>query len=169
MAYYEVTPHALFNSCISEWGDRDDPLARACAWVDAVNKYDVFELYQQWFDKMETGEAFRLGPDPSWDDDEYPDKRPLTLELATKYLEELDADFLIEKNRFRGRKAPEFSRIAGTPASLAFMQQVYRVQKTSSQIQKEAQARLAAGQELPPSIDAQTEEVLTRKGTLPPK
>lgn len=45
MPYYEVTPHELYRSCLSGWDGGKTPLDRACAWVEAVNIYDVHELH----------------------------------------------------------------------------------------------------------------------------
>lgn len=152
MPYYNVTPHTLYQSCMSnawEWSGSNDPLTRARAWVEAENIYEVWKLTQAWFDLMESGEAANRYPDPFWRDEDYPEKTALTQEVADKFIEEMDEDFMREKSRFQGRAAPEFARLPAH-ARMAFVQEVYRIIKTGAEIQKEAEARLRAGEVLPP-------------------
>ncbi|MCI0441240.1 MAG: hypothetical protein L0177_19230 [Chloroflexi bacterium] len=153
MPYYNVTPQTLYQSCMSsawEWSGSDDPLTRARAWVEAENIYAMWKLVQEWFEMMESGEAFNRYPDPFWKDDDYPDKLPLTQDVVDIFIQEMDADFMLEKSRFQGRLAPEFARLP-PHARMAFVQDSYKLIKTSSQIQKEAEGRLAAGETLPPA------------------
>lgn len=152
MPYYNVTPYSLYQSCMSsawEWSGGDEPLTCARAWVEAENIHQVWELVQRWFEMMESGEAINRYPDPFWRDKDFPGKVPLTQEVADVFIEELDTDFMLEKSRFQGRLGPEFARLP-PHARLAFVQEVYKVIKTSAQIQKEAEERLAAGETLPP-------------------
>ena len=154
MPYYNVTPHSLYQSCMSsawEWTKQDDSATRARAWVEAENIYEMWKLVQEWFDLMESGDATNRYPDPYWRDDspEAVDKASLNQEVADKFIEEMDADFMLEKNRFQGRLAPEFARLP-PHARLAFVQDAYKVLKTTAQIEKEAEKRLTAGEALPP-------------------
>ena len=67
MPYYNVTPHTLYQSCMSsawEWSGGDDPLTRARAWVEAENVYEVWKLVQTWYDMVNSGEADNRFPDP---------------------------------------------------------------------------------------------------------
>ena len=100
-------------------------------------------------DHMHNGEADNRYPDPYWNDEDYPGKVPLNQEVADEFIEEMDADFMIEKNRFQGRLAPEFSRLPAH-ARIAFVQDAYKIMKTSTDIEKEAEERLGAGESLPP-------------------
>ncbi len=152
MPYYNVTPHTLYQSCISnawEWSGVNDPVTRARAWVEAENIYEVWKVTQHWFELMESGEAASRYPDPFWRDEDFPGKAPLTQEVADRLIEEMDEDFMLEKGRFQGRAAPEFSRLP-PHARIAFAQDLYRVMKTSAEIYKEAEERLARGEVLPP-------------------
>ncbi|MCI0438692.1 MAG: hypothetical protein L0177_06120 [Chloroflexi bacterium] len=155
MPYYNVTPRMLYQSCLSsnaDWSGRDDPIAKARAWVEAENVFEMWKLVQQWFDFIESGEAQNRYPDPFWKDEDYPDKRPLTQEVADAFIEEMDADFMLEKNRFQGRLAPEFIRLPSY-ARIAFVQDAYRIIKTSGQINEETDKRLATGEKLPPPVE----------------
>jgi hypothetical protein len=151
MPYYNVTPNALYQSCISnawEWAEKNDPLTHACAWVEAENIYEVWKLVQEWYELMESGEAANRFPDPFWKDEDYPGKATLTQDVADTFIEELDADFMLEKNRFHGRLAPEFSRLP-PHARMALVQEAYKIIKTSAAIEQETKERLAAGEKLP--------------------
>ena len=151
MPYYNVTPNALYQSCISnawEWAEKNDPLTHACAWVEAENIYEVWKLVQEWYEFMESGEAANRFPDPFWNDEDYPGKATLTQDVADTFIEELDADFMLEKNRFHGRLAPEFSRLP-PHARMALVQEAYKIIKTSAAIEQETKERLAAGEKLP--------------------
>ena len=151
MPYYNVTPSTLYQSCISnawEWPEKNDPVAHAQAWVEAENIFEVWKLVQEWYDLMESGEAADRYPDPYWKDDDYPGKAVLTQEITDTFIEEMDADFMLEKNRFHGRLAPEFSRLP-PHARMAFVQDAYKIIKTSAAIEQEAKERLAAGEKLP--------------------
>ena len=152
MPYYNVNPHTLYQSCMAsawEWSGTDDPLTRARAWVEAENVYEMWKLVQVWFQYMESGEAINRYPDPYWKDDDYPGKVALTQEVADTFIREMDADFMLEKSRFQGRLAPEFARLP-SHARLAFVQEAYKIIKTSDVIRKEAEVRLEAGESLPP-------------------
>lgn len=154
MPYYNVTPHTLYQSCMSsawEWSGGDDPVTRARAWVEAENVYDMWKLVQKWYELMETGEASTRYPDPHWSDETHPGKVGLTQEVADKFIEEMDNDFMLEKSRFQGRQAPEFSRLPPT-ARMAFVQDAYLVIKSGADINGEADQRLANGEVLPPPI-----------------
>lgn len=156
MPYYNVTPHTLYQSCMSsawEWAGNDDPLTRARAWVEAENVYEVWKLVQQWFELMESGDAHNRYPDPFWNDADHPDKVQLTQEVTDSFIEEMDADFMLEKSRFQGRLAPEFARLPAH-SRFAFVQDAYRLIKTTNDIQAEAEQRLAAGETMPPPARA---------------
>jgi hypothetical protein len=165
MVWYNVTPHVLYQSLVPTIGDARDPLVRARAWVEAVYIYDVYEKINEWWKMIETGEAFERVPDPTWQN--LPGRTPLTQAVADKFIGELDADFLLERNRFDGKKPPDFHRLPPA-ARFAFVQEVSSIQLSEKEIETIAQARLAAGEQLPPPKNAQTEEVLSRKGTPPP-
>ena len=69
MPYYNVTPHTLYQSCMSsawEWSGGDDPVTRARAWVEAENVYEMWKLVQKWFEFIENGSATDRFPDPYW-------------------------------------------------------------------------------------------------------
>ena len=153
MPYYNVTAHTLYQSCMSsawEWSGGDDPVMRARAWVEAENVYEVWKLVQSWFEFIDSDEAVNHYPDPNWDDSQYPGKVSLTQDVADTFIEEMDADFMLEKSRFQGRLSPEFARLPGH-ARLAFVQDAYGIMKTSADINAEADERLAAGEILPPA------------------
>lgn len=154
MPYYNVTPHTLYQSCMSsawEWSGGDDPLTRARAWVEAENVYEMWKLVQTWYDMINSGEAENRFPDPYWDDSKHSDKAVLTQELADTFIEEMDADFMLEKSRFQGRLAPEFIRLPAH-ARIAFVQDAYGLIKTSATINSEADERLAGGETMPPPV-----------------
>ena len=65
----------------------------------------------------------------------------------------MDQDFMLEKNRFQGRLAPEFSRLPAH-ARIAFVQQAYGVIKTSVEIKAEAERRVKEGETFPPKAAA---------------
>jgi hypothetical protein len=133
------------------WGDYDNNVVRARAWVEAENVFEVWKLVQHWYTLMESGEALNRYPDPYWRDEDYPDKAKLTQDIADTFIHEMDEDFMLEKNRFQGRLAPEFSRLP-SHARLAFVQEAYGIIKSSSQINMEADVRLAAGETMPPPV-----------------
>ncbi len=156
MPYYNVTPHTLYQSCMSsawEWSGGDDPLTRARAWVEAENVYEVWNLVQRWFDMISSWEAMNRYPDPLWNDEDYPDKVPLTQEIADNFIEEMDADFMLEKSRFQGRLAPEFARLP-PHARLAFVQEAYRVIRSTAEIHEDAGERLSVGEVMPPPVNS---------------
>jgi hypothetical protein len=136
-----------------EWSGGDDPVTRARAWVEAENVYEMWKLVQAWFEFIESGEAQNRYPDPYWSDENHPDKAPLTQEVADRFIDEMDADFMLEKSRFQGRLAPEFARLPAH-SRMAFVQDAYQIIKTSSVINNEADHRLAAGEALPPPVRA---------------
>ncbi len=148
MPYYNVTPHALYQSCMSSASGGDEPVMRARAWVEAENVYEVWKLVQQWFELIDTDEALNRYPDPNWDDTQHPGKVSLTQDVADTFIEEMHADFVLEKSRFRGRLSPEFARLP-SHVRLAFTQEAYGIMKTSADINQEADRRLAAGEKLP--------------------
>ena len=153
MPYYNVTPHTLYQSCMSsawEWSGGDDPVMRARAWVEAENVYEVWNLVQRWFQLIDSGDAVNHYPDPNWDDSQHPGKVYLTQDVADTFIEEMDADFMLEKSRFQGRLAPEFARLP-SHARLAFTQEAYGIMKTSADRNAEADRRLATGETLPPA------------------
>ena len=55
---------------------------------------------------------------------------------------------MLEKNRFHGRLAPEFSRLP-PHARMALVQEAYKIIKTGAAIEQETKERLAAGEKLP--------------------
>ena len=155
MPYYNVTPHTLYQSCMSsawEWSGGDDPVTRARAWVEAENVYEMWKLVQSWFDLMESGESKDRYPDPFWSDEKFANKAVLTQEVADRFIEEMDNDFMLEKSRFQGRLAPEFKRLPNH-ARMAFVQDAYHIIKTGDEINREAEARLAQGEVMPPPIN----------------
>ena len=154
MPYYNVIPHTLYQSCMSsawEYSGGDDSVTRARAWVEAENIYAVWKLVQTWSDMMNSGEVENRFPDPYWDDEKHSDKAVLTQELADLFIEEMDADFQLEKDRFQGGAAPDFARLSPFQR-MAFVQECYPIIKTAAQINKEADERLAAGEALPPPV-----------------
>ncbi len=153
MPYYNVTAHTLYQSCMAsawEWSGGDDPVMRARAWVEAENVYEVWRLVQRWFELIDSGDAANHYPDPNWDDSQHPGKVSLTQDVADTFIEEMDADFMLERSRFQGRLSPEFARLP-SHARLAFTQEAYGIMKTSADINEEADKRLAAGETLPPA------------------
>ena len=156
MPYYNVNPHTLYQSCISadwDWSQRDDPMVHARAWVEAENTYEVWKIVQDWFGMIESDEASNRYPDPYWRDEDHPEKTPLTQDVADEFIEEMDQDFMLEKNRFQGRLAPEFSRLPAH-ARIAFVQEAYKVIKTSVEIKAEAERRVKEGETFPPKAAA---------------
>ena len=152
MPYYNVTAHTLYLSCMSsawEWSGGDDPVTKARAWVEAENVFEVWKLVQVWYDLMSTGEAENRYPDPFWDDSKHSEKAVLTQDFADVFIEEIDADFMLEKSRFQGRLAPEFIRLP-VHARIAFVQDAYGLIKTSTQIKSEADEPLTGGETMPP-------------------
>ncbi len=121
---------------------------RARAWVEAENIYEVWELVQMWFELVDSDSADNHYPDPNWDDSQHPAKVSLTHDVADKFIEEMDADFMLEKSRFQGRLSPEFARLP-SHARLAFAQEAYGILKTSVDINTEADRRLVAYETLP--------------------
>ena len=98
---------------------------------------------------MESSEAQYRHPDPRWNGEDYPNKVPLTQKVADRFIEEMDADFLLEKSRFEGKEAPDFARLP-SHARLAFVQEAYGILKTTKEISKEAEKRFATGEIMPP-------------------
>ena len=155
MPYYNVSPRMLYQSCLSnnaDWSGNATDLIKARAWVEAENIFQMWELVQKWFELMESGEAENRYPDPFWKDEDFSDKVLLTQEVAHAFIEEMDADFMLEKNRFQGRLAPEFARLPAH-ARMAFVQDAYKIIKTSHQINDETDKRLSSGDSLPPPAE----------------
>ncbi len=152
MPYYNVTTHTLYQSIISaDWGmNTRTAIEKAEQWVEAENTTAVFALISAWFELIESGEAELKQPDPFWESPE--SKAPLTLEVADKFISEMDEDFMMERSRFQGRLAPEFSRLS-PQARMAFMQAVYGVILTTVEIKAEAARRLGMGEEIPPKAN----------------
>ena len=170
MPYWNVTPHAMFQSCINDtsWKNMEPNLKKACAWVQAVNTYDIHELHSEIFNALESGEAEKWSPDADWSPSLPPEEKLVpTQELADLYIEELIADYELEKRRFPDGNGPGFERLTG-PARFYVAQRAYDIQMTIRQIVTEAERRLANGEVLPPREDAQIKEVLSRPGTPPP-
>lgn len=155
MPYFNVTPHTLYQSALSSSASGygyhiNDPLVMHKCWHEAVNIYYVWQKVQEWFEMMESGEVLNRYPDPFWDDADYPDKTALTQDVADEFIAEMDADFMLEKSRFQGRSAPEFSRLP-PHSRLAFVQEVYQIILSSAEIERRAIASTEAGEELPPT------------------
>ncbi|MCH8986614.1 hypothetical protein IIA94_00375 [Patescibacteria group bacterium] len=117
--------------------------------MEAENIYEAWKLVQRWFEMMESSEAQYRHPDPRWNGEDYPNKVPLTQKVADRFIEEMDADFLLEKSRFEGKEAPDFARLP-SHARLAFVQEAYGILKTTKEISKEAEKRFATGEIMPP-------------------
>ncbi|HZX50298.1 MAG TPA: hypothetical protein VFE94_04130 [Candidatus Paceibacterota bacterium] len=124
-------------------GNKEDPKVKAFAWVEAENICKAWCVVDKWFQLMQTGEADNHLPDPLWHRRDHGKKAPLTQELADKFIEELDEDFLIEKGRFGGRLPPDFSRLSPS-GRIAFVQEMYEVLLTEEELEEEADRRLKA-------------------------
>lgn len=145
MPWYDVTPEKMMDSCRLDWATKDRP--EAYAYVEAENVARVWEVVQEWYEAMESGDASDRYPDPDWTDP--PGRRNLTQELADAMILEMDADFDLEKNRYPDGRGPEFKRLPAH-ARLAFAQQLRLVMKSPAEIEQETRERLAKGEPLPP-------------------
>lgn len=157
MPYYNVNVHTLYQSCISaswDWhtNPKNDLLIQAKAWVEAENAIEIWGLIQEWFEMLENNTAIHQYPDIFWENDKYPDLKPLTQDVADEFVEELDADFMLEKNRFQGRGAPDFNRLA-PHSRMAFAQAFYRITMSEKQITEKARELVDAGTKIPPKED----------------
>lgn len=154
MPYYNVTAHTLYQSVISanwDFSTQNDILVKAKAWIEAENIVETWKLVQEWFEMMENDTADNQYPDPMWDSDLYPDMKPLTQDLAEEMVEEFDADFQLEKNRFQGRSGPEFKRLA-SHSQLAFAQAIYRITLSQQEITTRAEKLVSSEASIPPVI-----------------
>ena len=147
MPYFNVGPETLYTSIISA-SDSASDVAKARAWIEAENVYEVWQIVQKWFDFMKAKLVGHQLPSPYWQDDLYPDKTKLTQSVADLLVKEIDEDFMLEKTRFMGRKAPNFSRLP-PGARLSFAREIYRVMKSQKAINIEADERLAKGEVFP--------------------
>lgn len=145
MPWYDVTPEKMMDSCRLDWATKDKP--EAYAYVEAENVAKVWEMVQEWFEAMESGEAWNRYPDPDWVDP--PGRKPLTQEVADAMIDEMDADFDLEKNRYPDGRGPEFKRLP-PHARLALAQGLRAILKTPGEIEQETEERLAKGEQLPP-------------------
>ena len=155
MPYYNVNPQTLYQSCLSAnyaLQSTNDKQTRALAWVEAENVFEVWKIVQRWFEMMDNGDYFDRYPDPNWRDEDHPQFTALTMEVADKFVYEMDEDFLVEKNRFQGKLAPDFGRLP-EHSRLAFVQECYLTMKSSVQIREEAMERLKAGEVMPPPMN----------------
>ena len=98
---------------------------------------------------LQSGEANLKYPDPNWKDTEHNGRRALTQEVADEIVEEMDEDFLIERNRFPKDSGlgPELSRLPSS-ARVAFAQELYGIVMTRGEIRS---AALAGGASLLPA------------------
>lgn len=146
MPYYNVTAHVLYQSCLVNWVSYGDasPLEKACSWVEAENTFEIWKIIQKWFDFIENDDAINKYPDP------YSDVK-ISIEMADKVIKEIDEDFMLEKSRFQGRLAPEFSRLPNH-SRIAFIQEVSLILKTMDEIKSEAIEKVKSGELVPPPI-----------------
>ena len=150
MPYYNVFPSVLYTSIISG-SSTDSEVAKARAWVEAENIFEVWKIVQKWFDLMKAKLVGHELPSPYWQDDLYTDKTKLTQSVADLLVKEIDEDFMMEKNRFMGRKAPNFSRLP-PGARMSFAREIYRTMKSQRAINIEADERLAKGETFPHKV-----------------
>ena len=155
--YYNVNAHTFYQSCISadwDWHTKDDPLTKALAWVEAENTVEAWNLVQEWFEMMESRVADDQYPDIFWEDGNYPFLKPLTQTLADELIDEIDADFMLEKSRMEtaNKSAPEFSRLA-PHARMAFAQAIYRTTLSNEEMSDKAQKLVEDKVQIPPKVD----------------
>lgn len=144
--YYSVDPHSLYQSCLSAGGEVT-PIGKARAWVEAENTFEVWKVINNWFNRLQDGTYWSYMASPFWTNP--PDKTALTQDVVELFVKELDEDFMLEKSRFQGKKPPEFSRLPFGP-KFAFVQECYKIMKSSKAINAEADERLANGEKMPP-------------------
>mgnify|MGYP001582365119 FL=1 len=144
---YNVTPQEIYEQC-KGYGT---PHMNARGWVETENLWDTYAVIIKWFRLMERDEANNRYSDPRW---QTPAGRPpLTQKLADQIIVEIDKDYEIEQSRFPSSGlGPEFARLA-PHARLTFVQELYGVMKSDAELDAACEARLAAGEQLPPEFD----------------
>lgn len=116
------------------------------AWVEAENIMEIRSLMSNWFDAMEDGTANKRFQDP---------RGPvISLEEAERMIAEIDDDFNIESNRWRGlgvEAGPDYFRLE-PHAKIAFVQQILMTIKSISQLEEEVFNRQKIGEQIPPKL-----------------
>ncbi len=151
MSYENTSVKDLYVSALASFSGLEE---KAQAWVEAQNTEAVWLVVRKWFQWMQTGEVRFKYPDPLWDDNQHPGRRPLTQEIADQIVLEMDEDFLIEKNRYPKETGlgPEFARLP-PHARVAMAQELYGVLMTKREIKVKAQELLDRGvREFPPKM-----------------
>ena len=146
MPYLNVDVRSLYEVCLSQY--QGHPMQAAMAWVEAENVQAVWKIVQTWFELTQSGEVQHRFPDPFWNQDQHPDRRPVDTETADQLIAELDADFELERGRLPGGLGPEFARLP-PHARLAFAQEVWRASKSPKEIEGEATRRALMGEKFP--------------------
>lgn len=127
MDYTKTKTEDFFKSIISNWnGDSE------AAWLQAENLMELRELFIKWYKYIENGEAENIYPDPFF-------KKNISQELADNIINIIENDFLLEKGRWEGLKVnsgPGYTRLSPS-AKIAFVQQISKIYKNTSQILKE--------------------------------
>ena len=147
---------AVINRGLYNTNSALTPAGRATAWVEAENTEKVFAVLIDWFRAMQDGTAKDRYPDPLFKTRK--GLCPLSTEVASKLVREVEADFGLEVPRMQHTKAgtvgPGYDLLA-PEQQMALAQDVYRVLMTDSEIEEEAKRRLARGESVPPTEQAQ--------------
>ena len=142
MSYADITIDQIFE--VTRAGkNRHDRYVMAYAWIEAENIMDLRQLISNWFQLIETGES----------DGTYPSiNSSITQKEADHLIEELDADFQIERARFPDsdpEAGPAFVRLL-PHSRLAFVEEIKKILKQSDQLEYEARKRIDSGEIIPP-------------------
>ena len=151
MSYENTSVKDLYVSALASFSGLEE---KAQAWVEAQNTEAVWVVVKKWFGYMQSGEARFKYPDPNWQDSDHPGRRPLTQEVADLLVQEMDEDFLIEKNRYPKDTGlgPDFIRLPAH-ARIAFAQELYVTIMTKKEVKAAAQELLDRGvREFPPKF-----------------
>ena len=142
MSYADITIRDIFE--VTRSGkSRENKYEIAYAWVEAENIMELRMLISSWFDLLESGEADGRHPSLNF---------TATQEEADHVIDELEADFTLERARFPDsdpNNGPGFNRLL-PHSRVAFLEEIREKLKSSEQITDEANKRVNSGEVIPP-------------------
>ena len=147
--YTDLTIEQIFFGLPSKMYGTSDRAIQC--WSEAVNIFEVRQTIIEWFNALQEGTANDRYPDPFIV--EAPKGKLITQERADDFVEQLEADMLLEKARFGSLNrdaGPGFTRLE-SHAKIAFMQSIWSIMKTPQELMEDADRRFRE-RDLPESI-----------------